>query len=97
MKKSILKSKTKRKKITFKLNASDAKEVHLVGEFNDWKSRAHPMKNDGTGVWTKQLFLSEGKFEYKFLVDDQWLEDPENDSICHNCFGSRNSIITVIK
>ena len=55
MKKSILKQKTKRKKITFSLEAVDAREVHLVGEFNDWKAEAHPMKNDGKGMWVKTL------------------------------------------
>jgi 1,4-alpha-glucan branching enzyme len=95
MKNSISKQKTKRKKIMFKLNAVDAKEVHLVGEFNDWKSGAHPMKNDGNGLWIKRLFLSEGKFEYKFLVDNQWVEDPNNERVCYNCFGTRNSIVIV--
>lgn len=95
MKKSISKQKTKRKKVTFLLKAVDAKEVHLVGEFNNWKSGAHPMKNDGNGTWVKQLFLSEGTFEYKFLVDDQWMADPENERACPNCFGTRNSIVIV--
>ena len=95
MKKSILKQKTRRKKITFSMEAVGAKEVHLVGEFNDWKSRAHPMKNDGNGIWVKQLQLPEGNFEYKFLVDDQWVADPQNERACPNCFGTLNNIVRV--
>ena len=95
MKKSIPKHKTKRRKITFSLEAVDAKEVHLIGEFNDWKAGAHPMKNDGNGIWVKTMLLPEGKFEYKFLVDNQWVSDPQNERSCPNCFGTQNSIVRV--
>ncbi|MBU1341360.1 MAG: glycogen-binding domain-containing protein [Proteobacteria bacterium] len=89
--------KIKRKKISFTLEAVDAKEVYLLGEFNNWKHGAHPMKNNGKGRWAKQLQLPEGRFEYKFLVDNQWVADPENEWACPNCFGTRNSIVNVGK
>jgi 1,4-alpha-glucan branching enzyme len=89
--------KIKRKKISFSIEAVDAKEVQLVGEFNNWKIGAHPMKNNGKGGWVKQLQLSEGTFEYKFLVDNQWVVDPKNERVCPNCFGTRNSIVSVSK
>ena len=95
MKKTTLKQKTKRKKITFSLEAVDAKKVNLVGEFNDWNSASHTMKNDGNGIWVKQLQLSEGMYEYKFLVDNQWVADPQNDRACPNCFGTLNNIVKV--
>lgn len=87
--------KSKKRRITFSLEAANAKQVHLVGEFNDWKAGAHPMKNTGKGVWVKPMFLPEGQFEYKFLVDDEWLEDPHNERRCINCFGTRNNIVKV--
>jgi 1,4-alpha-glucan branching enzyme len=96
MEKPTLRPKIKRKKIVFTLEADDAKEVHLVGEFNDWKAGVHPMKNKGNGKWVKQLMLPEGTFEYKFLVDNQWRSDPQNERWCLNCFGTRNSIVRVI-
>ena len=96
MKESILKQKTKKKKITFSLEAADAREVHLVGEFNDWKAGAHPMRNNGKGVWVRPLLLSEGLFEYKFLVDNQWVGDPQNERTCPNCFGTYNSVVNII-
>lgn len=83
------------KKVSFSIAAADAKQVYLVGEFNNWKPGAHPMKKDGKGKWKKQLQLAEGTFEYKFLVDDQWVADPENLKSCPNCFGSQNSIVHV--
>jgi 1,4-alpha-glucan branching enzyme len=95
MNKTISKQKTKRKMIKFLLKAVDAKEVHLVGEFNDWKPAAHPMKNDGNGIWVKQLQLSEGIYEYKYFVDSQWMADPQNERVCPNCFGTLNNIVRV--
>lgn len=95
MKKSISKQKTKRKKVRFSCVAVEANDVHLVGEFNAWKAGAHPMRNDGKGVWVKHLFLPEGRFEYKFLVDNRWVADPQNERSCPNCFGSENSIVVV--
>ena len=77
------------------MKAVDAKKVHLVGEFNDWKAGVHPMKNKGNGLWFKPLMLPEGKFEYKFLVDNQWAADPQNERVCPNCFGTLNNIVSV--
>ena len=95
MKKGSLRAK--KRKITFILEMPEAKEVHLVGEFNDWKSGIHPMKNNGNGVWAKAIMLPEGKYEYKFLVDNQWMADPQNERVCANCFGTTNSIVRVIQ
>jgi 1,4-alpha-glucan branching enzyme len=86
-----------RRKITFSLVAPQAREVYLVGEFNQWRAGVHPMRNEGNGVWRKSLMLPEGKFEYKFLVDSQWLADPANERVCTNCFGTKNSVVSVVK
>jgi len=55
----------------FSLEVADAREVYIVGDFNDWNTGAHPMKNDGNGTWEKQILLPEGQFEYKFRVDQK--------------------------
>ena len=93
---TITKQKSKKRRITFSVNAADAKAVSLVGEFNNWKAGAHPMKNDGSGKWVKPVLLPAGQFEYKFLVDNQWVEDPRNERTCTNCFGTRNNIVNVV-
>jgi hypothetical protein len=41
--------------------------------------------------------LSPGNYEYKFLVDGQWKEDPQNDQLHPNCFGTYNNIINVVE
>jgi len=96
MKELISKQKIKRKKITFYFKSDDASEVYVVGEFNNWKNSAHPMKYNGEGIWLKSLMLPEGKYEYKFLVNNQWVLDPRNERTCSNCFGTRNNIVNVV-
>lgn len=89
--------KTKKQKITFSLEAPEAQEVHLVGEFNDWENGVHRMKTDGKGVWVRSVMLQPGTFEYKFWVDGQWVADPRNERVCLNCFGTTNSIVRVVE
>ncbi len=87
------KAKIKRRKVSFSLHSSDAQEVILLGDFNNWSPQKHPMKRDGNGIWNKAVMLPPGKYEYKFLIDGQWQEDPHNGQICPNCFGTHNSVI----
>jgi 1,4-alpha-glucan branching enzyme len=91
------KKKIKRQKITFSFESSDAKEVILMGDFNNWNPKKHPMKKDDNGKWTRAVLLPPGQYEYKFLVDGQWKEDPQNDRICSNKFGSYNNVVNLPK
>lgn len=88
-------SKTGRRRITFTLSAPDAQKVALVGDFNGWSEKKHPMKPSGDGVWTKTVVLLPGTYEYRFYVDDSWEGDPLNPNTCRNCFGSENNIVYV--
>jgi 1,4-alpha-glucan branching enzyme len=87
--------KAKRKRWTFLLEAKEAKEVFLTGDFNNWSAEKHPMKRDENGTWNKTVMLFPGNYEYKFLVDGQWREDPSNNQLCPNCFGTYNSVINL--
>jgi 1,4-alpha-glucan branching enzyme len=89
------KKKIKRRKITFSLESTDAKEVILMGDFNNWNPKKHPMKKDENGKWTRIVMLLPGKYEYKFLVDGQWKEDPQNTKICANIFGTYNNVFNL--
>jgi 1,4-alpha-glucan branching enzyme len=95
MAQSIQKKKSNKRRTTFALEASTAKEVMLGGDFNNWDAIAHPMKKDQNGVWKKTLMLSPARYEYKFLVDGRWRNDPKNDQSCTNCFGTLNNVLIV--
>jgi len=80
------------KKVSFEFFAPEAQEVYLTGDFNNWDTIANPMKKDKKGTWKKTLSLKPGRYEYRFLVDCNW----ENDPSCYGCvpneFGSQNCV-----
>lgn len=52
------------------------------------------MEKDGTG-WKATLSLPPGRYEYKFVVDGQWMSDPGAKESVRNDFGGTNSILVV--
>jgi 1,4-alpha-glucan branching enzyme len=86
-------AKVNSKKMNFSFQAAEAKEVILMGDFNNWDPDKHKMKKDKSGSWVKIVNLPPGKYEYKFLIDGVWKEDPHNQETCFNCFGTLNSIV----
>jgi 1,4-alpha-glucan branching enzyme len=89
------KPKAKRRRVTFALDFPLAGEVILMGDFNQWNPKTHPMKKDNGGVWKKNTLLYPGRYEYRFMVDGQWLNDPDNPRTCPNSYGSYNNIVVV--
>ncbi len=89
------KQKIKRRRVTFSFESSDAKEVILMGDFNHWNAKKHPMKSNGNGMWKKSVMIPPGRYEYKLLVDRQWEEDPKNDQTCLNGFGTYNNVLNL--
>ncbi len=85
----------KRRRVSFSFRKPDAVEVSLVGDFNDWNPKRHPMKRDENGVWTKAVMLVPGTYEYKFWVDGNWMPDPQVPDVCKNVFGTLNNRLTV--
>jgi 1,4-alpha-glucan branching enzyme len=83
------------KKVEFQLDSPSAKEVFLAGEFNDWSPTAQPMEKGGDGVWRTTLDLAPGTYQYKFVVDGTWMEDPKNPNTVADPYGGSNSVITV--
>ncbi len=55
--------------ITFTLWAPNAKEVFLVGDFNNWNENSHPMINiDDSGIWNIFIPKNMDKEIYKYNV-----------------------------
>ncbi len=62
-------------KVVFRVHAPEAKSVYLVGSFNDWDIGACPMEKEN-GNWVASLELSPGIYEYRYLIDGGWYNDP---------------------
>ncbi|HMR43370.1 MAG TPA: hypothetical protein PKC40_06030 [Saprospiraceae bacterium] len=74
----------------------NAQKVILSGEFNGWKVDALKMKKMDGG-WRMNLQLPVGKYEYKFIVDGNWMHDPANPKKVMNEHGTFNSILFITK
>ena len=90
--KAKTKTKALTKKVQFEYPAPDAQEVYLVGNFNNWDTSANPIKKDKKGVWKTTLSLQPGRYEYRFLVDGNWENDPSCCDCVPNEFGSENCV-----
>ena len=49
----------------------------------------------GNGRWLKELALPPGRYEYRLVVDGQWIDDPLAKEFVPNPHGSRNGVIVV--
>jgi 1,4-alpha-glucan branching enzyme len=85
----------RKKDVEFKLSAPQACKVSVVGSFNNWTADAFMAKKDSKGNWTAKAKLEPGQYEYKFVVDNTWMEDPNSVSSTQNAFGTKNSVLTV--
>jgi 1,4-alpha-glucan branching enzyme len=84
-----------KKKITFSLHAPNARSVALAGSFDGWEQNPVPLKRQKNGLWKTTLALGPGTYEYRFLVDGQWCDDPECSSRVPNPFGAENCVRVV--
>ncbi len=82
----------KPKSVEFSLSAPQAQSVFLAGNFNQWSSSSHPLSPNNEGVWKISIPLSPGCYEYRFLVDGVWQNDPACSSAVKNPFGSSNCL-----
>jgi chromosome partitioning protein len=76
-----------------------ASDVRIAGDFNGWipdKGVRSLIESEGTQrVWTKILQLPPGTYQYRYVVDGQWREDPENPQVVSSTAGGRNSVLVV--
>lgn len=87
---------TKRaKNIEFKCHAPQASRVAVAGEFNDWNPAETPMHRNEHDGWAVKIPLPAGRHEYRFVVDGEWVSDPNARESVPNPFGTANSVITV--
>jgi 1,4-alpha-glucan branching enzyme len=83
------------KKAPFSLMAPNAQSVQLAGDFNSWNPEVTPLKKFTKGVWKINLNLSPGRYEYRFLVDGRWQNDPQCESLVANPFGEENCLVII--
>jgi 1,4-alpha-glucan branching enzyme len=100
MKKRFLKTKPVCK-VTFELPgaaAGDARNVALVGEFNDWDPGQTSMKRRRDGSYSVTLNLEcNREYQYKYLIDyKHWENDWEADKYLPSPVGSSDNSVVVV-
>jgi chromosome partitioning protein len=82
--------------VIFSARFEAAKRVLIAGDFNNWMPESTPMvKNATPGKWTMSLPLRPGRYRYRFMVDGEWVTDPNNKYVEANQFGELNNIVEV--
>jgi hypothetical protein len=75
---------------TFSFTSSSAGNVSLAGDFNNWSPSPMTKSN---GVWSDKITLADGSHQYKFVVDGNWIVDPNATSSSPDGFGGQNSVV----
>ena len=91
--KSVIQPRTTGVHIQF--NHATAASIAIAGTFNEWRPTATPMIAIGEGRWVKKLVLPPGVYEYRLVVDGQWIPDPRARETVPNPFGGLNSVLKV--
>ena len=73
----------------------DAKQVYLTGDFNQWNPKKQRMSKYRDGSLRARIFLKPGTYQYKFVADGVWLNDPEAHEQAKNAFGTVNSLVRI--
>jgi 1,4-alpha-glucan branching enzyme len=79
----------------FSYSAPEARSVLLAGDFTGWADHAVAMKRTTNGDWKASVALTPGRHEYRFIVDGQWVDDPQCSDRATNPYGTANSVCRV--
>lgn len=72
----------------------NARKVVVTGNFYNWNPRGLAMNPTSDG-WSLPMYLRDGTYAYKFLVDGDWMTDPTNKELRADASGNMNSFIGI--
>lgn len=72
----------------------NARVVAVAGSFNDW-NQSQVLCGKESGEWVCRIDLAPGKYTYKFIVDGDWILDPDNPDTEDDERGFTNSVLVV--
>jgi len=87
------------REVVIRYRDSTASDVRIAGDFNGWvpdKGVRSLIESEGeTRIWTKIIRLNPGTYQYRYVVDGEWREDPDNPEVASSAVGGRNSVLVV--
>lgn len=72
-----------------------ASRITIAGSFNNWNTNSHILSKDRSGIWRVVIPLGRGVYQYKFIVDGSWTQDPSNPKSADDGYGGKNSVVEV--
>lgn len=84
-----------RQQMVLHLFGYENRKVQLAGDFNDWTPDQGVITRIVDGVVEKIVMLMPGTYQYRYIVDGIWQEDPSNPEVVPNHSGGFNSILHV--
>lgn len=81
--------------VSLEMTRPDAQQICIAGSFNDWHPSVTPMIRLNDGKWAKELALPPGRYEYRFVVDGEWVDDLAATELIPNVFGTANAVLVV--
>lgn len=81
--------------MAFVVRANGASSVRLAGDFNDWNPERSLMQRVDGDTFHIKLPLSPGRYQYRYVIDGRWQNDPANEWVEHNPFGEVNNVVEI--
>ena len=69
----------------------EARDVYLVGDFNNQNPYSLPMKRNESGLWEREIDILPGSYAYRFLVDGVYRKDPLGTEVVYDLFDNEFS------
>jgi 1,4-alpha-glucan branching enzyme len=82
-------------KVELCLAAPEAEQVLVTGSFCSWVADSVALNKGKKGLWKTTLSLAPGRYEYRFIVDGKWCDDPNCTERVPNEFGTENCVLHV--
>jgi len=83
------------KPVTFVVDAPEAREVVVTGDFTKWALDQILLARGEDGRWRGSVTLPPGEYQYRLRIDGQWRDPPDAPRRVSNPFGSENCLLTV--
>ena len=94
--KTVKATKAPKREAVFSYEAPEARSVLLAGDFTGWNQSPVTLKRQRSGVWKATVSLEPGAYEYRFLVDGEWQDDPICEDRRTNAFGTSNCVRAIV-
>jgi 1,4-alpha-glucan branching enzyme len=84
-------------KVTFSVEAKEAIQASVIGDFNNWNPEEGTLNKLKNGTFKGVFSIDkDASYEFKYIIDGAFVNETESDSFLWNEFsGNENGVLTV--